>query len=160
MKNITKIAVITLAVAASTLLVWSDSGENHRPTIEGVWQVSRVGVNCDDANVELGSPFPALMSFHRDGLVSGAAKSPVTGPFDTPQYGTWHREPGSQNYSFRALSYRYDDDGAFAGSLLLTANLELTDANSFIYSATIQLANANGDPIANNCGRGTGMRFE
>jgi hypothetical protein len=55
------------------------------------------------------------MTFHRDGTVSGAAKSPVTGPFDTPQYGTWQREPGSQNYSFRALSYRYDDNGAFAG---------------------------------------------
>ena len=100
------------------------------------------------------------MSFHRDGIVNGAAKSPVTGPFDTPQYGTWRREPGSHNYSFRALSYRYDNSGAFAGSLLLTASVELTDANSFTYSATIQIANANGDPIANNCGRGTGTRFE
>jgi hypothetical protein len=99
------------------------------------------------------------MSFHRDGIVNGAAKSPVTGPFYTPQYGTWRREPGSHNYSFRALSYRYDNNGAFAGSLLLTANVELTDANSFTYSATIQIANANGDPIANNCGRGEGIRF-
>ena len=160
MKLKTQIAVITLAVAASTLLVWSDPGENQPPTIEGVWQVTRGGVNCNDPNQALEPPFPAIMAFHRDGIVSGAAKSPVTGPFDTPQYGSWQREPGSKNYSFRALSYRYDNNGTFAGSLVLTANVQLTDANSFVYSATIQLTNPNGDPIANLCGRGTATRFE
>ena len=160
MKLKTQIAVITLAVAASSLLVWSGSGENHAPTIEGVWRVTRGGVNCNDPNQQLGSPFPAIMTFHGDGTVTGAAKSPVTGPFDTPEYGSWKREPGSHNYSFRELQYRYDGNGAFAGSLVLTANVGLTDANSFIYSATIQLANANGDPIATLCGRGTGTRFE
>jgi hypothetical protein len=104
MKTITQIAVITLAVAASTLLVWSDSGENQAPTIEGVWQVSRVGVNCNDPNQQLGSPFPAIMTFHRDGTLTGAAKSPVTGPFDTPEYGSWQRELGNQNYSFGSCS--------------------------------------------------------
>ena len=163
MKNITKtisyLAVITLAVAASNLLVWSDPGENHTPTIEGVWQVTRGGVNCNDPNQALGS-FPALMSFHRDGIVSGAAKSPVTGPFDTPEHGLWKREPGRHNYSFRNLSYKYDNNGAFAGSLLLTSNVELTDANSFVYSATIQIFDANGNPAPIRCGRGTGTRFE
>ena len=159
MKHKTQIALITLAVVASSLLVWSNPGENHTPTIEGVWQVTRQGVNCNDPNQVLGS-FPAIMTFHRDGIVSGAAKSPVTGPFDTPEHGLWKREPGSQNYSFRELQYRYDGNGAFIGSLVLTANVELTDANSFIYSATIQLANPNGDPITILCGRGTGKRFE
>ena len=160
MKLKTQIAVITLAVAASSLLVWSDSGENHTPTIEGVWQVTRVGVNCNDPNQDRGLPFPAIMTFHRDGIVSGAAKSPVTGPFDTPEYGSWKREPGSQNYSFRELQYRYDSSGTFLGPLVLTANVELTGANSFIYSATIQLANANGNPAPIRCGRGIGTRFE
>jgi hypothetical protein len=160
MKYKTQIALITLASVASTLLVWSNGPQNHSPTIEGVWQVTRVGVNCSDPNQELHSPFPAVMSFHRDGLVSGAAKSPVTGPFDTPEHGLWQREPGSQNYSFRELSYKYDGNGAFAGSLVLSANVALTDANSFIYSATIELANADGDPIATLCGTGTGTRFE
>ena len=160
MKRKTQIALITLAVVASTLMVWSDGREARHPTIEGVWQVTRVGVNCNDPNQTLGSPFPAIMAFHQDGIVNGAAKSPVTGPFDTPEYGSWKREPGSQNYSFRELQYRYDANGAFIGSLVLTANVELTGANSFIYSATIQLANANGDPITILCGRGTGKRFE
>src|SRR5687767_6762118 len=71
MKRKIQIALITVAVAASTLLVWSDGAENHTPTIEGVWQVSRVGVNCNDPSQQLGTPFPALMSFHRDGIVNG-----------------------------------------------------------------------------------------
>ena len=151
-------ALILLLVGAS--LAWSDPGKNHTPTIEGVWQVTRGGVNCSDSSQAIGSPFPAIMAFHRDGIVHGAAKSPVTGPFDTAEHGLWKREPGSHNYSFRNLQYRYDGNGAFAGSLVLTANVELTDANSFVYSATIQIANANGDPIASRCGRGTGIRFE
>lgn len=160
MKLKTQIAVITLAVAASSLLVWSDPAENHTPTIEGVWQVTRVGVNCNDPNQERGLPFPALMTFHRDGTVSGAAKSPVTGPFDTPEHGLWKREQGSHNYSFREVSYKYDGNGAFAGSLVLSANVELTDANSFIYSATIQIFDANGNLTASLCGRATATRFE
>ena len=160
MKFKTQIAVATLAVAASSLLVWSDSGENHTPTIKGVWQVTRVGVNCNDPNQEVSPPFPAIMTFHRDGTVTGAAKSPVTGPFDTPEYGTWQREPGRQNYSFRELQYRYDGSGTFLGSLVLTANVELTGANSFVYSATIQLTDANGNPTDTRCGRATGTRFE
>ena len=160
MKLKTQIAVITLAVAASTLPVWSDPGENHTPTIEGVWQVSRVGVNCNDPNQELGSPFPAIMTFHRDGIVSGAAKSPVTGPFDTPEHGLWKRERGRQNYSFREVSYKYDGNGTFLGPLVLSANLELTGANSFIYSAKIQIFDANGNLVTDLCGRATGTRFE
>ena len=160
MKRKTQIALITLAVVASSLVVWSGPGENHTPTIEGVWQVSRGGVNCNDPNQALGTPFPALMTFHHDGTLSGSAKSPVTGPFDTAEHGLWKREPGSQNYSFRDVAYRYDGNGTFLGPLILTANVELTGANSFIYSATIQLANANGDPITILCGRGTGKRFE
>ena len=159
MKLKTKIAVITLAVAASTLLVWSDPGENQTPTIEGVWQVSRVGVNCNDPNQELGSPFPAIMAFHRDGIVSGAAKSPVTGPFDTPEHGLWKREPGSQNYSYRDFAYLYESNGTFLGPLVHTANVELTSANSFVYSSRIQIVDANGDLIDTRCGRGTATRF-
>ena len=160
MKLKTQIAVITLAVAASSLLVWSNPGENHSPTIEGVWQVARGGVNCNDPNQVPPATFPAIMTFHRDGTVIGAAKSPVTGSFDTPEYGSWKREQGSQNYSFRELQYRYDSNGTFLGPLVLTANVELTDANSFTYIATIEIVDANGNPAPIRCGRGTATRFE
>jgi hypothetical protein len=44
------------------------------------------------------------MTFNRDGTVSGAAKSPVTGPFDTPEHGIWKREQGPHKYSFPEVS--------------------------------------------------------
>jgi hypothetical protein len=160
MKRKTQIALVALAVVASTLVVWSDGAETRSPTIEGVWQVTRAGVNCNDPNQALGPSFPALMAFHRDGIVSGAAKSPVTGPFDTPEFGSWKREPGSHNYSFREISYKYDGNGTFTGSLVLTANVELTDANSFIYNATIQIIDANGVLLDSRCGRAAATRFE
>ncbi|MCL4180856.1 MAG: hypothetical protein KJ072_24300 [Verrucomicrobia bacterium] len=160
MKLKNHIAVITLTLAASGLLVWSGPGENNSPTIEGVWQVTRGGVNCSDPDQALGSTFPAIMTFHRDGTVTGAGKSPVTGPFDTPEHGSWQREPGSQNYSFRELQYRYDATGTFLGPLVITANVELTSANSFIYSSTIQIIDPNGNVAATHCGRATATRFE
>jgi hypothetical protein len=163
MKLKTQIAVIALGLTASTSLVWSvdrPPRETAIPTIEGVWQVSRQGVNCQDPNQQLGPPFPAIMTFHHDGTVTGAAKSPVTGPFDTPEYGLWQREPASQNYSFREVNYRYDGNGTFIGQLVLTGDLDLTDTNSFTYSATIQIFDANGNLVVTLCGRGIGTRFE
>jgi len=100
------------------------------------------------------------MTFHRDGAVTGAAKSPVTGPFDTPEYGSWQRERGRQNYSFRELQYRYDGSGTFLGPLVLTARVELTGDNNFTYHSTIQIFDPNGDLTDTRCGMATGTRFE
>lgn len=128
-------------------------------TIQGVWQVTRMGVNCDDPN-QTRPPFPALMTFYRDGTLTAYANPPGTGPLDTPEAGLWQRERGSQNYSFHDISYVYDENGAFAGSGVVTANVHLTSANSFEYSATIQLFDADGNLVFSGCGRATGTRFE
>ena len=69
-------------------------------------------------------------------------------------------QPGPQNYSFREVNYRYDGNGTFIGSLVIIADVDLTNGNSFTYSATIQLFDANGNLIATLCGRGTATRFE
>jgi hypothetical protein len=50
---------------------------------------------------------------------------------DTPEEGVWQRGPGAQNYSFHDIGYFYDENGAFAGSGTVTANVHLTSANSF-----------------------------
>ena len=64
----------------------------------------------------MGVPFPAIMTFNRDGTLTAYANPPGTGPLDTPEAGIWQREPGSQNYSFHDIAYFYDENGAFAGS--------------------------------------------
>ena len=164
MKLKTQILAIALALGVSTSLVSSQDRQPRQlpiatPTIEGVWQVTRMGVNCDDPN-QTRPPFPALMTFYRDGTLTAYANPPGTGPLDTPEAGLWQREPGSQSYSFHDISYIYDENGAFAGSGVVTANVHLTSANTFTYSATIQFFDADGNLLFSGCGRATGTRFE
>src|SRR6266516_8189075 len=156
-----QVVVIAVALAASTSLVWSADRPPREttPTIHGVWQVTRCRANCESGEC-IGPPVPALMTFHSDGTLTAYANPPGTGPLDTPEAGVWQREPGSQNYSFHDISYVYDENGVFAGSGVVTANVHLTSANSFEYSATIQFFDADGNLLFSGCGRATGTRFE
>jgi hypothetical protein len=162
MKLKTQILAITLALGVSTSLVSSQDRQPRQlgtatPTIEGVWQDPRNGVNCDDPNQVLSGPFPAIVTFHRDGTMTddtGALEGTSNG------YGIWRREPGSQNYSYRYTAFSTDKNGALAISGLITVNLHLTDANSYTSSDAIQIFDADGNLIATFCGRSTGTRFE
>jgi len=177
MKVKMQILAIVLSLAASTSLVLSADGpprettppigvdadsavnRHQHPTIVGVWQETICGANCESGEC-LESPVPSLRTFYRDGTTTAYANPPGTGPLDTPEAGVWQREPGSQNYSFHDISYVYDENGAFAGSGVVTANVHLTSANSFEYSATIQFFDADGNLVFSGCGRATGTRFE
>jgi hypothetical protein len=157
MKLKTQILAIALGLAASTSLVWSadrPARETTTPTIVGVWQVVRHGVNCNDPNQVL-STFPAIVTFHGDGTMTGD-----TGGTDTTEYGSWQREPGAQNYSFRDVSYGYDENGDFALSFVITATVHLDTTNSWTYNASIEIFDADGNLIFTACGRGTATRFE
>ena len=161
MKLKTQILAIALALAASTSLVWSADRPAREtiPTIQGVWQVTRCEANCESG--ECVSPtVPALMTFHRDGTLTAYTNPPGTGPLDTPEAGVWQREPGAQNYSYHDISYFYDENGAFAGSGVVTANVHLTSANSFTSSATIEVYDADGNLLFTFCGHATATRFE
>ena len=162
MKLKTQILLIAFALGVSASLVSSQDRQPRQlptahPTIEGVWQVARTGVNCDDPNQQLVGPFPAIMTFHRDGTMT-ADTSALEGASN--EYGSWQREPGSQNYLFRDTTLFTDENGALAFWGTVTGTVHLTDANSFTYSATIQLFDADGNLIATFCGRSAGTRFE
>ena len=91
MKLKTQIVAIALALGVSTSLVSSQDRQPRQlpiatPTIEGVWQVTRMGVDCNDPN-QTRPPFPALMTFYRDGTLTAYANPPGTGPLDTPEAG-------------------------------------------------------------------------
>ncbi len=161
MKLKTKIVAIALGLVASTSLVWSADRPSREttPTIQGVWQETRCRANCERGEC-IEPPVPALITFHSDGTLTAYANPPGTGPLDTPEAGVWQREPGSQNYSFHDISYIYDENGAFAGSGVVTANVHLTSANSFTSSATIAVYDADGNLLFTFCGRSTGTRFE
>jgi hypothetical protein len=148
---------IVLGLAASTSLVWSADrpSEVTSPNLVGVWQAVRYGVDCNTGQ-DLGNSFPALITFHRDGTMTGD-----TGPFGaTDEYGSWQRQPGSHNYSFREVFYFYDENAVFAGSWIISANVYLTDANTLSYISTIEIYDADGNLLFTACGRATGTRFQ
>ena len=79
------------------------------------------------------------MTFHRDRHLTAYTSPPGTGPLDTPEAGVWQRERRYvRTYSFHDISYAYDENGTFIGSGVVTANVHLTSANSFTYSARIE----------------------
>jgi hypothetical protein len=157
MKLKTQIVAIALGLAASTSLVWSADRPSRvtAPNLVGVWQAVRYGVDCNTGQ-DLGNSFPALITFHSDGTMTGD----TGGASNTNEYGSWQREPGTQNYSFREVFYVYDENGVFALSGVISATVHLTDANSLSYSSTIEFFDADGNPLFTLCGRATGTRFE
>ena len=168
MKLKTQIAVITLAVAASTLLVWSDPGENHTPTIEGVhrtiqgaWRTMVTGVDCQ-TGVPLGAPFPGLFTFNEGGTMSEYGIGPGSNPaLRSPGHGVWQHELGWQNYSYAFTYYRYDSSGVFIGSQKVTSALELgASGDEFITHSVVSVLDANDNVIATRCATAAGTRFE
>jgi hypothetical protein len=171
MKLKTKIAVITgitLAVAASTLSVWSGPGENHPPKIEGVhrtiqgaWRTVITGVDCQ-TGVPLGTPFPGLFTFNEGGTMSEYGIGPGSNPaLRSPGHGVWQREHGWQNYSYAFTYYRYNSSGVFIGSQKVSSTLELgASGDEFISRSAVSVLDANGNVIATFCATAAGTRFE
>lgn len=152
--------VLGFGSVVAMLLATSQASAQVQPTIEGVWRVTRHGVNCQSGQQV--SSFPAIMTFGRDGIYSGSAVAPGSTPANgSAEYGIWKREPGPQNYSFRFLSYDYDASGVFDGGVEVTGRVQLTaSGDGFTYASTIQFFDENGDPLFSVCGKATGTRFE
>ena len=162
--NIVRLTLALAFLAASTSLVWSQDRQprqlpNRMNTIAGVWGVTRHGVDCDTG--EDHSSFAALMTFHRDGTVSADSPGPppVENAFGGAEYGLWQHGPGN-TFSFRDLSYAYDDSGQFEASVIITGSGELTSANSFSSSETVEAYDADGNLLFTACARATATRFQ
>ena len=87
------------------------------------------------------------MTFNQGGTYTGYGVAPGSDPGQGTEYGVWQREPGSQNYSRRAVGYAYTAEGDFDGRVEATDTLHLTSANSFESSNTIQIFDADGNLI-------------
>jgi hypothetical protein len=156
------IAVIVLALTATTSPVWSqDKQALQSPaahTLQGTWRVAITAVDCITGQDILS--FPAIMTFNQGGTYTGYFVVPGTDPGQGTEYGVWQREPGSQNYSRRAVGYAYTAEGDFEARVEATDTLHLTSANSFESSNIIQIFDADGNLLFTACERRTGTRFE
>jgi hypothetical protein len=157
-----QIAVIVLALTATTSPVWSQDRQAllspTAHTLQGTWRVTFTAVDCLTGQDILS--FPAIMTFNQGGTYTGYGVLPGGDPGQGTEYGVWQREPGSQNYSVRTVSYGYTAEGDFDGRAEITHTLHLTSANSFEGSATIQIFDADGNLVFTACNTSTGTRFE
>jgi len=104
--------------------------------------------------------FPAIQTVNQGGTYTGYGVPPGGDHAQGTQYGVWQREPGSQNYSNRSVSYSYTPEGDFEARVEITDTLHLTSANSFEGSATIQIFDADGNLVFTACATSTATRFE
>ena len=165
--NIVRFTLALAVVAVGALLVSSQSklsaetqSRESGPTntVEGVWAVTRHGVNGQTGQIL--STFPALMTFHQDGTVSGQSHGPFpTNAYGPAEHGVWEHGRGN-TFSFRLLSYSYTDAGGFSGSTVVTGTGKTTNSDNFTYEATIQVYDVNGNLLATRSGKATATRFE
>ena len=147
------------ATAAASQEVSENTWPSHQASVEGVWRVTRHGVNCVTGGEV--STFPALMTFHADGTVSGQAVAPgSTNAFGPAEHGVWSRSPGSHSFSFKLVSYGYDDSGIFSRHLEVSGTGQLTRGNALSYKASIAFFDANDNLLFTACGAATGLRFD
>jgi len=159
----TKIAVIVLALTATTSLVWSQDRQTlTSPTahdLQGTWRVTRHGVDCITGE-ELFASFPAITTYNQGGTYTGYGVVPGGDPGQGTEYGVWQREPGRQNYSVRDVSYGYTAEGVFEARVEATQALQLTTVDSFTSTGTVQIFDADGNLLFTFCGHSEGTRFQ
>jgi hypothetical protein len=155
-----RIMQATLAPAMVMMFASPGAGaQSAQPSVDGVWQVVRHGVNCQ-TGVEFPNGFHALMTFHKDGTIHGDAVGPgSTAAEGTAEHGVWQRQPGSGHYAFNLVSYGWDDTGAFEGSGQIAGDLQLSGFDTFTYDAQIKFFDPNGALLVTLCGRAHGTRF-
>ena len=157
-----QIAVIVLALTATTSPVWSqDKQALQSPTaqtLQGTWRVTRTAVDCITGQDILS--FPAIMTFNQGGTYTGYGVPPGGDPGQGTEYGVWQREPGSQNYSVRAVTYGYTAEGDFDGRAELPKRYISPPPTASLGTGTVQFFDADGNLIFTGCARTTGTRFE
>ena len=157
-----QIAVIVLALTATTSPVWSQDRQALpspiAQTLQGTWRVTGTVVNCITGQ-DIFS-LPRIETFNQGGTYTGYGVPPGGDPGQGTEYGVWQREPGSQNYLVRIVAYLYTPEGDFEARVEATEALQLTTADSFTGTGTVQIFDADGNLIFTICATSTGTRFE
>ena len=148
--------VAALALGSSAGAIAGDEDGGH---LQGVWRITRTPINCQNGQ-QVAPSFHAIMIFNEDGTLTGYAVPPASSPaLQSPEFGLWKRERDG-NYSFRDLSYTYDQGGAFAGSIELTAKVKLgAGGDTLTHETRIDIFDGNGAFLLSHCGRASATRF-
>ena len=152
-KSLGLVALIALLVGCSQNFVSAQNDQKTVPGINGVWQTVVTPRICATGN-PVGPTFPGLLMFVQDGTMTGTSTAV------TSAYGNWSRETGRGEFSFAAISLKYDASGNFAGTRRISQNVILNEiGDAFTSSGTLQDFDPAGNPTVSGCSTATGSRF-
>ena len=155
-------ALITLSLplAGRGVPAVAFQGASER-TIEGVW---RTAVAPRDCQTDVIGPFGirGVFTFHQGGTMAEYGIGPGSSPaLRSPGHGIWRREHGWQEYSFAFGYYRYDANGAFAGSQRVRATLQLApNGDEFAGRSVVEIFDASDNLVGTFCAASMGWRFQ
>jgi len=135
----------------------SATRRNRSRALEGVWNITVTGRNCQTGAVI--RIFPAMHTYMRGGTMSDWGTGTPPSQRSNGQ-GVWSYE-GHQRYSAAFQFFRFNVDGTYAGKQIGRSAIELSpDGNSFTTTGMGQILDVNGNVIANACNTSTATRFE
>jgi hypothetical protein len=153
-RSITVLAAVMVLVGCAQLLVSGQSDQSNVRSIEGIWQTTVTPRICATGTA-VGPTFPGILMFSSGGTMTGTSTAV------TSTYGVWRRESGARQYSFTALSLKYDAAGAWIGSRRISQNVTVDETGSgFLSGGTFQDYDTSGNPTITGCSTSTGTRFE
>lgn len=155
----------SLMVTSVTPILASAQGDAPRErSLVGAWRVALTPRNCvtGDALPAPGAPYQGLYTFHRGGTVSEWLTNTIVLPtLRGPGHGVWRKTHGWQTYSYSIIFNRYDTLGILTGTQRGQAELVLGESgNEYTATSSVQIFDADGNPLSRNCATIEGTRYE
>jgi len=129
--------------------------------LEGVWRTTVTQRNCQTGGVIRTAQ--GIVAYHEGGTMSETSNA--LGPaFRSPGYGVWEKI-GPSTYTASFIFQRYNPDGAFAGTQVITSTIEVGggrngDPNTYETTTSIQIYDVNNNLLGTGCATATATRFE
>ena len=161
-RNQIRIAAASVLPAVATMLFVQACGgggdaraQAAADPMEGIWEITGTVRNC--ATNSTIATFRAADVMHRGGTLTDTNAGPPTAR--GPGFGVWSRNADG-TYSVKIRNYRYNADGSFAGTNVLTSTRMLSaDANTYSGETRNDTRDAAGAVLSTVCVTEAGARF-
>lgn len=130
---------------------------NRHARLIGTWNVQVTARDCQTTAAL--RTFPSMLTYHAGGtMLESTAGIPPTAK--TPGHGVWsHIRDNTYHIKFKSL--RFDASGNFAGTIVISQIVNLTNhGNEGESTGTVELYAPSGNLITAGCSTSTATRFE
>ena len=130
-----------------------------RDGLEGTWNAQLTVRNCDDPNIVLRPPFPAIFAYAEGGTLTYTTAGQLPS-LSTTGLGVWNHMDG---HTYRAVSevFIFSPAGAWTSTHRLTRVIELDrDADKYTDSIALEIFDTNDNLIGTGCATAVASRLK